>query len=59
MSWCLAFFVVILNQLPGDTRHVRWAPCEDVGVVPEETGEREFLFGIEIGPDGDFLGCLR
>jgi hypothetical protein len=59
MSWGLAFFKVILNQLPGDTRHVRWAPCEDVGVVPEETGEREFLFGIEIGPDGDFLGCLR
>jgi hypothetical protein len=35
------------------------APCEGVGVVPEETGEREFLFGVEVGSDDDFLGCVR
>jgi hypothetical protein len=46
----------LISQPPRDTRHVRRAPCEDVSVVPEETGEREFLFGIEVGPDGDFLG---
>jgi hypothetical protein len=36
----------------------RRAPCEDVSVVPEEAGEREFLFGVEVGPDDDFLGCV-
>jgi hypothetical protein len=54
----IAYFEGVLCQLPGDTRHVGWAPCEDVGVVLEETGEREFLFGVEVGPDGDFLGCV-
>jgi hypothetical protein len=48
----------VLSQLRGDTGHVVWAPCEDVGIVPEETGEREFLFGVEVGPDDDFLGCV-
>jgi hypothetical protein len=49
----------VLSQPPGDTGHVGWAPGEDVGVVPEETGEREFLFGVEVGPDDDFLGCVE
>jgi hypothetical protein len=49
----------MLSQLPRDTRHVGRAPCEDVGVVPEETSEREILFGVEVGPDDDFLGCVR
>jgi hypothetical protein len=48
----------MLNQLPGDARHIGWTPCEDVGVVPDEVGEREFLFGVEGGPDDDFLGCV-
>jgi hypothetical protein len=34
------------------------APCEDIGIVPEEAGEREFLFGVEVNPDDDFLGCI-
>jgi hypothetical protein len=46
----------VLNQLPGDTGHVGRAPCKDVSVVPEETGEREFLFGVEVVPNDDFLG---
>jgi hypothetical protein len=54
----LVDFQCVLSQLPRDTGHVRWAPCEDVSVVPEETGEREFLFGVEVGPDDNFLGCV-
>jgi hypothetical protein len=38
--------------------HIGRTPCEDVGIVPEEAGEREFLFGVEVGPDDDFLGCV-
>jgi hypothetical protein len=49
----------VLSQLPGDTRHIGWAPCEDIIVVPEEFGECEFLFGVEVGPDDNFLGCVR
>jgi hypothetical protein len=55
----LANFEYVLSQLPGDSRHVGWTPCEDVSVVPEEACEREFLFGVEVGPDDDFLGCVR
>jgi hypothetical protein len=55
----LVYFKCVLSQLPGDTGHVVRAPCEDVGVVPEETCECKFLFGVEVGPDDDFLGCVR
>jgi hypothetical protein len=48
----------VLSQLPRDSRHVGWAPCKDVDVVPEEAGESEFLFGVEVSPDDDFLGCV-
>jgi hypothetical protein len=54
----LVDFKSVLSQLPGDARHIRRAPCEDVGVIPEEVGERKFLFGVEVGPDDDFLGCV-
>jgi hypothetical protein len=54
----LVDFKFVLSQLLGDTRHIGWAPCENVDVVPEETSEREFLFGVEVGPDDDFLGCI-
>jgi hypothetical protein len=57
-SSVLVNFKSVLSQLPGDTRNVGWAPCEDVSVVPEEAGERKFLFGVEVGPDVDFLGCV-
>jgi hypothetical protein len=57
-SCSLVYFLCVLSQLPEDTGHVGRAPCEDVVVVPEETGEREFLFGVEVGPDDDFLGCI-
>jgi hypothetical protein len=55
----LVNFNSVLNQLPRDSRHIRWTPCEDVGVIPEEAGEREFPFGVEVGPDDDFLGRVR
>jgi hypothetical protein len=42
----------------GDSRHIGRSPCEDVSVVPKEVGECEFLFGVEVGPDDDFLGCV-
>jgi hypothetical protein len=48
----------VLSQPPGDTGHVGLAPSEDIGVIPEEIGECEFLFGVEVGPDDDFLGCV-
>jgi hypothetical protein len=54
----LVDFEFVLNQVPGDSGHVGWAPCKDVGVVHEEAGEREFLFGVEVGSDDDFLGCI-
>jgi hypothetical protein len=46
----------MLSQPPVDTGHVGRAPCKDVSIVPKETGECEFLFGVEVGPDDDFLG---
>jgi hypothetical protein len=49
----------VLSQLPGDTGHVRRAPCEDVSLVHEKTGEREFLFRVEVGPNDNFFGCIR
>jgi hypothetical protein len=57
-SCVLVDFKSVLSQLPRYSRHVGWTPCEDVSVVPEETGERELLFGVEVGPDDDFLGCI-
>jgi hypothetical protein len=26
--------------------------------MSEEASERQFLFGVEVGPDDDFLGCV-
>jgi hypothetical protein len=57
-SSSLVDFKSVLSQLPGDSRHIRWTPCEDVSVFPEEAGEREFLFGVEVSPDDDILGCV-
>jgi hypothetical protein len=55
----LVNFKCVLSQLPRDTGHVERAPCEGVSFVPVETGEREFLFGVEVGPDENILGCIR
>jgi hypothetical protein len=45
----------VLDQLPGHSWHVRWLPCEDVAVSPEEADEHVFLLGVEAGPDGGGL----
>jgi hypothetical protein len=55
MQSCL--LQVCAPPAPGDTGHVRRDPCKDTIVVHEKTGEREFLFGVEVGPDDDFLEC--
>jgi hypothetical protein len=54
----LVDFKCMLSQLPRDTRHIGWTPCENVSVVPGETSEREFLFGVEVGPNDNFLACV-
>ena len=41
----------VLSFLPRYAWHVRGLPCKDVPVGAEEGGEREFLCGIELGPD--------
>jgi hypothetical protein len=35
---------MVLDHLPGDPRHLRWLPCEHIGICLEEGVEREFLF---------------
>ena len=41
----------MLSLLPRYAWHVRGLPCEVVPVGAEERGEREFLRGVEVGPD--------
>ena len=41
----------VLSLLPRNAWHVGGLPCEDVPVGAEEEGEREFLYGVELGPD--------
>ena len=41
----------MLSLLPWDSGHVRWLPCEDVPILPEEGDERAFLCRVEAGPD--------
>jgi hypothetical protein len=58
----LVDFESVLSQLPRDSMHVGRTPCENVGVVPEEAGEREFLFGSRSAPmmtSLDVSGRLR
>jgi hypothetical protein len=58
-SHSLVYFKGVLSQPPWDTGHIRGTPCEVVSVIPEETGEHEFLFGVEIGPNDNFLGRVE
>ena len=41
----------MLSLLSWDSGHVRWLPCKDVPILPEEGGERAFLCQVEAGPD--------
>ena len=58
----------MLSLLPWDSGIVRWLPCEDVPIFPEEGGECAFLRRVEAGPnhgglvrfivlEDDGLGC--
>ena len=40
----------MLSLLSWDSGQVRWFPCEDIPIVPEEGGERVFLRRVEAGP---------
>ena len=46
----------MLSQLPGNTRHVRWLPREDVPVLTEELDELAFLFAVQRGGNVGGLG---
>ena len=46
---------LVLGVLPRDSRHVLWRPCKDVLILTEEVDELAFLFGAEVGTDGDAL----
>jgi hypothetical protein len=50
---------MVLNHLPGDPRHLRWFPCENVDICLEEGDEREFLFLLQIARDAGGLGGVR
>jgi hypothetical protein len=50
---------MVLNHLPGDPRHLRWLPCEHVGICLEEGDESEFLFFLQITRNASGLGGTR
>jgi hypothetical protein len=50
---------MVLDHLPGDPRHLRRLPCEDVGICLEEGDEREFLFFLQITRNASGLGGIR
>jgi hypothetical protein len=47
---------MVLDHLPRDPRHLRWLPCEHVGICLEEGDEREFLFFLQITRNASGLG---
>jgi hypothetical protein len=50
---------MVLDHLLGDPRHLRWFPCEHVGIRLEEGDEREFLFFLQVTRDASGLGGIR
>jgi hypothetical protein len=50
---------MVLDHLPRDPRHLRWFPCEYVGICLEEGDERDFLFLLQIARDARGLGGIR
>jgi hypothetical protein len=42
----------------GHLAHVSWLPSEDIFIVPEKVGEREFLFFWEVGTKECHLGRI-
>jgi hypothetical protein len=50
---------MMLDHFPGDPRHLRWFPCEHVGICLEEGDEHVFLFFLQITRDASGLGTTR
>jgi hypothetical protein len=50
---------MVLDHLPGDPRHLRWLPCEHIGICLEEGDEREFLFFLQITRNASGLEGIR
>jgi hypothetical protein len=50
---------MVLDHLPGDPRHLRWFPCEYVGICLEEGDEHGFLFLLQITRDAGGLGGIH
>jgi hypothetical protein len=50
---------MVLDHLPWDPRHLRWFPCEYVGICLEEGDERDFLFLLQIARDASGLGGIH
>jgi hypothetical protein len=49
---------MVLDHLLRDPRHLRWLPCEHVGICLEEGDEREFLFLLQITRNASGLGGI-
>jgi hypothetical protein len=49
---------MVLDHLPGDSRHLRWLPFKHVGICLEEGDEREFLFFLQITRNASSLGGI-
>lgn len=50
---------MVLNHLPGDTRHVRRFPRKNFLVFPKEGDEHAFLLKAKLCPDQGSLGRVR
>jgi hypothetical protein len=50
---------MVLDHLPGDPRHLRWFPCEYIGIFLEEGDECDFLFLPQITRDASGLGGIH
>ena len=61
LDWLCSFFDIegVLDHLPGDTRHVRGFPSEDVLVCLKEGDECAFLFIAEPHSDQSHLGRIE
>lgn len=54
--WVLQYIECMLDQLPRDSRYVRWLPGEDTSIILDEASEREFIFWIQVGPSMHNIG---
>src|SRR5664279_3974941 len=48
----------VLGEFPRYTWHVGRLPCEDIPILMEELNELVFLFVLQAGTNGSFLGAI-